>query len=106
MSNKDVFVSSAGVVTEAIWDDEGVTLKTSQRVDPIIDNFRRLSEMGHNTKAVGRLAASVPVDIHNRWVKEWRDTCQRAGTLTLKEFLAVKINSSEGAVFRNQRIRG
>jgi len=106
MSNKDVFVSSAGIVTEAIWDDEGVTINTKQRVDPIIDTFRELSDLGHNTKAAGRLAASVPFDIHMKWVKEWESTCKRAGTMDLKAFLAMKINSTEGAPFRNQRIRG
>lgn len=106
MSNTDVFVSSAGIVTEAIWDDEGVTINTRQRVDPIIDTFRKLSDIGPNRKAAGRIAASVPLDVHMKWVREWENTFKRAGTLDLKAFLAMKINSSEGAPFRNQRIRG
>lgn len=104
MSNKDVYVSGHGVKTTAHWDDEGVTIAHEQRVDPIIDTFRDLSDRGHNRKAVGQLSASVPISIHNKWVKEWRDNY--SDKYELKVYLAMKINSTEGAPFRNQKIRG
>lgn len=101
---RDVMRNADGSVTELLWDDDGVTINQRQRVDHIMDGFRHETDLGHNARSAGRLAARVPLVTHMEWVNDWK--ANHSDKWDLKTFLAMKINSSDFKKLRNQRVRG
>lgn len=98
---KQTFVSGDGVKSEVIWNNDSAEVRTSQRVDGIIDEFRRDSE-NINHKAAGRLAARIPTELFYRWRKEWRD--QHSDKWEWRTWLAMRLNSPDYSHLRNQKI--
>ena len=97
----EVFTSLHGVRSELRINEDSVEVKRTQRVDGIIDEFRRQSE-NINRKADMRVAARVPIETYMSWKQEWKR--QHADRWDWKTFLAQRINNPDFKFLRNQKL--
>lgn len=100
MSRKLTFDDGIAQSTVHFHNDDTVDIQRTQRVD-WLDSFRHESE-NINTKAAGRIAARVPMDLHLSWVREWQEN--HSDKWELKTYLAMKVNSPDFKKFRNQTL--
>jgi hypothetical protein len=96
-----VIWSPYGVRTEITHDDDGMTVKRTQRVDKIIDSLRHDSE-NVNRKAAGRIGARIPIETYYAWRDEWKK--KHADRWEWPTFLAQRINNPDYSKLRNQKL--
>lgn len=101
MSLKGVFDGANGVNTEAVFSDDSIEFRDTQNIGNMVEEFRRDSE-NINKRAAGRIAARVPLVLHNQWVQEWRE--KYADKWELGTFLAMRVNSYDYSYLRNQKL--
>ena len=61
--------------------------------DAIIDECSRLRALHQNKGSNFQFAGKIPINVHARWKKEWRETAR--DNMTWPTFLAIKINNSD-----------
>ncbi len=63
-----------------------------------LDHVARMRNQGHNARAKGRLAASIPSTLYEAWKKEWNR--QYKDVWTWPTYLAMKLNSRDYSYLR------
>lgn len=103
-------LSNNGVTTETFYSDgDSFVIERVQDVAPILEYNKQRAAEGHNKKAAFRHAASVPVEIWDQWMREFKT--QRGydyGTAKPEEkrkFTISKLNDGDNELFRTWKGR-
>ncbi len=89
-----------------IHEDEGdgIIIQEKQDVEPILRQNKALQGMEHSKKAVGRHAASIPMVIYQKWMREFEKergySYQHARSHERQAFLKAKLNDPANAFLR------
>lgn len=73
-------------------------VETVQDVEPILKTNKELRNSGRNTRAQSFIGASVPIHLHYKWVREWKE--HHADKWELGTYLAMKVNSRDYSELR------
>jgi hypothetical protein len=79
-------------------------VRNVQDVAPILDHNKARQNESHNTKAAGKLAASIPHVIWTEWMREFRKTHGKEYGQSPNEvrqaFIKLKLNDRDNAFLR------
>lgn len=99
---REVLGGNAVATTIAHFDDNELIIEermSEQVVKDILDHNQKVRSAGlRNRNAHGRLAASIPIGLYNKWRKEWRE--RGRDNWEWRTFLAMKLNSREWAFLK------
>lgn len=66
--------------------------------DQILDECAKLRGLNQNKSSNFKFAGKVPINTHQAWKKEWRETA--ADNMTWPTFLAIKMNNRDHSKLR------
>jgi len=78
-------------------------ISSSQNVEPILNQNARLKQIAQSSRSPMRLAAQIPIHMHQRWRREWRE--KYSSDWTWQTFLAMKLNDRSFSKLRTEDMR-